>query len=145
MGPSHTCCNSVAPITPCAAHGNRSWAPSSPASLPPRAAVRELREETGLCATQTTVELYQLDGVHPFYMASREAIYLCPCFFVVVDAGWSPVLNAEHDDWRWVPLAQAASVTVWPGQRASVTELIEVLGGPPEALGPLRIDIDSLG
>src|SRR5687767_13020487 len=46
----------------------------------PAAALRELREETGLAP----VEFYQLDTVDVFYLAVGDTIWHCPSFCAIV-------------------------------------------------------------
>jgi hypothetical protein len=35
-------------------------------------------------------------------------------FAVEAPAGWEPVLNEEHDDHRWLALADAIALSHWP-------------------------------
>ena len=35
-------------------------------------------------------------------------------FLVDVPAGWEPTLNEEHDDYRWLSLADAIALSHWP-------------------------------
>jgi 8-oxo-dGTP pyrophosphatase MutT (NUDIX family) len=35
-------------------------------------------------------------------------------FVVEVPAGWEPILNEEHDDYRWLSLADAIALAHWP-------------------------------
>src|SRR5688500_16541613 len=63
-----------------------------------QAALRELREETGL----VPLEFYQLDAMNIFYMASSDTIWHCPGFCAIVDASATITLNHEHDASRWI-------------------------------------------
>jgi len=90
------------------------------------AAVREAREETGL-ARPDTLGLWQLEQVHPFYVASIDAVVLSPRFAVEVPSGWEPRLNEEHEDHRWIDLAGSGRLVMWPGQRAALRELATVI------------------
>ncbi len=67
------------------------------------AAVRELREETGLAADpEPTGRAFDYDGIH------------VDCFVADAPAGWEPRLDWEHDDYRWLSAAAAADLMYWP-------------------------------
>ena len=92
------------------------------------AALRELREETGL----TPVEFYQVDTVDVFYLAKGDTIWHCPAFCAFVDPGASITLNEEHDAFRWVPRDRIADEVLWPGERIQLAEVCrEILDDGP--------------
>lgn len=67
------------------------------------AAVRELREETGLDATVEPLDFsFTHDGIH------------VECFLAETPGSWEPVLDWEHDDYRWLPRDEAAALLYWP-------------------------------
>ena len=47
-------------------------------------------------------------------------------FAVVVPTDWEPVLNEEHDDYRWLGLADAIALVRWP----ETMEIIATLARP---------------
>src|SRR5256885_1511566 len=59
-----------------------------------QAALRELREETGL----TPTEFYLLDVVNTFYLAKTDSIMHSPMFCAIVAADADVQLNDEHTD-----------------------------------------------
>src|SRR5262249_45195775 len=67
------------------------------------AAVRELREETGLEA-----EVQPLDAAFRYQSVHVES------FIVEVAADWEPTLDWEHDDYCWLPRDEAADLLYWP-------------------------------
>ncbi len=93
-----------------------------------QAALRELREETGL----TPLEFYQLDTVNSFYLAHDDCIWNCPGFCAIVSPSAEVVLNEEHDAYRWVQRDDYAAGLMWPGERAACAELCrEILDNGP--------------
>jgi 8-oxo-dGTP pyrophosphatase MutT (NUDIX family) len=76
------------------------------------AAVRELREETGL---EAPVEA--LDS--PFVY---ETVHV-ETFLVEVPTDWEPTLDWEHDDYRWLPRDEAAALLYWPEPAALLRSL----------------------
>ena len=94
-------------------------------------AVRELGEETGLNErSHPGFEFGALPGVHPYFLDERNEIVMSARFFAIAPRGWSPDLNEEHDDARWVMLDQAPEHCHWPDQAASVRELRSRLQAP---------------
>jgi len=86
------------------------------------AALRELREETGLVA----------DGLEPLgeFAYVREAWEPAPglrvrvrAFLVDVPPGWQPQLDREHDEYRWLPREEAAALLYWPEPAALLRSL----------------------
>jgi 8-oxo-dGTP pyrophosphatase MutT (NUDIX family) len=86
------------------------------------AALRELREETGLVA----------DELQPLgeFAYTRESWEEQPglrvhveAFLVEVGEGWEPELNEEHDEYRWLGRAEAAELLFWPEPAALLRAL----------------------
>jgi dATP pyrophosphohydrolase len=75
-----------------------------------RAALRELREETGL----TPVRFWALPSVNHFYEWQRDTVALVPAFAAEVEA--DPRLDREHDAFAWLPAEAAAARLAWPEQ-----------------------------
>src|SRR5207245_1905866 len=75
-----------------------------PGETPVQAALREVREETGL----SPVRLYNVSRVESFYLPDADAVALVPVFAAFVDPAAQPALSVEHDRAEWLPPAQAA-------------------------------------
>ena len=86
------------------------------------AAVRELREETGLDATEL-----QFLGEFAYIRESWEddpglRVHV-EAFLVDVASGWEPELNDEHDDYRWLRREEATELLFWPEPAALLRSL----------------------
>lgn len=90
------------------------------------AARRELQEETRLEPGRLWVVPY----VGTFYDPRADELHQCPFFAVQVGPGDEPVLSAEHQEYRWLPMADAASLLLWPSQRDGlrITEQLIIRG-----------------
>jgi dATP pyrophosphohydrolase len=104
-----------------------------------QAALREIREETGLAPTN----FYQIDAVNTFYMATDDAVHHCPCFAAEVPMNAIVQLNEEHDAFEWVDAQSAIQRFTWPGQRRAVREIIEEIVTPGPATPFLKIKIET--
>lgn len=94
-----------------------------------RAALRELKEETGLAAPN----LYHPDIFERFYESDKDVITIVPVF--VCRFGLIPevVLNAEHDAFRWVTFEEAMDLVSFSGQRRVLNEISqEFVGREPD-------------
>lgn len=78
-----------------------------------QAALRELREETGLVPAQ----LYATSTGETFYMARTDAVEVVPAFVARIDDDAPVRLNPEHSAFRWVPPAEAADMVPFGSQR----------------------------
>ena len=106
-----------------------------------QAAIRELREETGLAPR----EFFQLDVVNTFYLAAGDSIIHAPMFCAMVEADAKVTLNHESTEFRWKPRSEFSSALMWPGERAAFGELCaEILDDGP-AKPFLRIDKTTHG
>ena len=99
------------------------------------AALRELREETGLVPR----EFYQLDTVDVFYLAKGDTIWHCPAFCALVGRDAEVSLNPEHDAVRWVPRPRIEAEVLWPGERVQLAELCRTILDDGPAKAYLRI------
>lgn len=85
---------------------------------------RELQEEVGLTReSPDLLGLWSLEQVHPYFLASRNAIMLSPRFVAEVTYDWHATLNEEHDAVRWVRASDAEKSFMWPGQRGVIREI----------------------
>ncbi|MDB4888032.1 MAG: hydrolase [Gemmatimonadetes bacterium] len=90
---------------------------------PEQAAVRELREETGLTAER----LYSV-RVQPIYLVRTHTVHLGVGFAAIVSRHDAITLGAEHMAHAWLPVEQAMARYAWPAERAGLRECLELLG-----------------
>jgi 8-oxo-dGTP pyrophosphatase MutT (NUDIX family) len=90
---------------------------------PERAALRELREETGLAAER----LFNLSRVESFYLHGTGEVALIPVFAAFVSPDAAPVTGAEHDRADWLPLAAARGRVAWPRERRALDDIAQLL------------------
>lgn len=101
------------------------------------AAARELLEETGLdVRSPECLGWWALEGVHPYFLPTIDAVMLSPRFAAEAPLNWHPTLNQEHTASRWIQLDQVESDFMWPGQAAACREVLSlVLTGKLTRLG----------
>jgi 8-oxo-dGTP pyrophosphatase MutT (NUDIX family) len=107
----------------------------------PEAAMREVREETGLGPDEIE-RFYDLDQVAPFYDESPDAVVVSAIFAARVRPHAEPRESWEHDGLRWVPADEAARLAVWPSYAESIRRVRAQLLDP--ALEPwFALDADG--
>jgi dATP pyrophosphohydrolase len=108
-----------------------------PGETPVQAALRELREETGL----EPARLYNVSRVETFYRHQTNEIVLIPVFAGVVDARAVVRHSAEHDRAEWLEARDAAVRFSWPRERRALDDVLSILGSGDAGLleGVLRV------
>ena len=96
-----------------------------PAESPAAAALRELREETGLAPAR----LYNLSRMESFYLHRTDIVALIPVFVAFVQAAGQPQLGAEHDAAEWLPFGQAGGRLSWPRERRALEDIASLFPG----------------
>ena len=92
------------------------------------AARRELLEETGLVPK----ELFQVEYLESFYHRARDRVTVLPVFAAQVATNAEVLIDEEHDDYRWVDLADAPTHFVWRVQRQAIAIIEQdILGTSP--------------
>ena len=105
------------------------------------AAMREVREETGLGRDEIE-RFYDLDQVAPFYDDGTDAVVVSAIFAARVRPTAEPAPSDEHDAMRWVPVAEAPRLAVWPSYADSIRRVRDLLLDP--ALEPwFALDADG--
>ena len=79
------------------------------------AAIRELKEETGL----SPVNIFVADHVSRFYEVHGDRINLVPVFGIEVDSE-NVILSEEHISYKWVDIDEAIETLVWNGQKKGI-------------------------
>jgi dATP pyrophosphohydrolase len=91
---------------------------------PVAAALRELREETGLPPER----LYNVSRVETFYLHARDVLALIPVFCAIVPADAPVTLSAEHDRGEWLGADEAARRFAWPRERRALADALQLFG-----------------
>jgi 8-oxo-dGTP pyrophosphatase MutT (NUDIX family) len=98
------------------------------------AAVRELREETGLEATPNDLGLEQTYAItereRPLYPDGTAAVVIGN-FEVAAPADWEPELNEEHDRHAWASPEVARSMMYWVETQEAIDVLTQKLATRP--------------
>jgi 8-oxo-dGTP pyrophosphatase MutT (NUDIX family) len=97
--------------------------------LVPTAAMREVREETGLGEAEIEA-FYDLDQVAPFYDEGADAVVVSAIFAARVRPDAEARESWEHDGLRWVPASDAPRLAIWPSYGESVRRVREQLLDP---------------
>ncbi len=103
-----------------------------------QAAIREMREETGL----KPAELYRLSNLTTFYRSDDDSLNTGIEFCAIVDADAAVSLDQENTDFEWMPRGQVKSALMWESDQRSFDEVCRVIleDGPskPYQAIPLR-------
>lgn len=105
-----------------------------------RAALREVREETGL----SPVRMWRLPAVNSFYEPVHDVVHFCPNFAVQVAGNAEPALSPEHSAYEWCPADRARFLLPWAGQRAAVDSVRSLLTVDTEESALLEISLEDL-
>jgi dihydroneopterin triphosphate diphosphatase len=96
-----------------------------PGETPVQASLRELREETGF----EPQRFYNLSRIEGFYLHAVDELAIIPAFAAMVAADAEPRLSDEHDDFCWLPPADAARRFAWPRERRALDDVLSIVGG----------------
>ena len=99
------------------------------------AAVRELREETGLKS-----ERLLSITMHAFYLVPRRTVQLAAVFAAIVAADSSITLAEEHAKHVWLTPSQARRRFTWPHEKRVVDDA-RLLIGTPEVWDVLELPV----
>jgi type II secretory ATPase GspE/PulE/Tfp pilus assembly ATPase PilB-like protein/8-oxo-dGTP pyrophosphatase MutT (NUDIX family) len=91
---------------------------------PEDAALREVREETGL----ETARLYNVT-VQPFYLHRSHTVQLAVVFAAFVDEPAALTLGSEHQRGEWLSVDAALDRFQWPREREALREIAHLLRG----------------
>ncbi len=91
---------------------------------PEQAAVREVREETGLSISR----LYNVT-VQPFYLHMFSSVQLAIVFAAFVDEPADATLGIEHQRCEWLSHEEASARFVWPREREALAHIRQLLSG----------------
>jgi 8-oxo-dGTP pyrophosphatase MutT (NUDIX family) len=98
---------------------------------PEQAALREVREETGLAVDR----LYNVT-VQPFYLHAINTVQLAVVFAAFVKTPAPVILGPEHQAYTWTSVEVARARFVWPRCRTALDEIVALLSqghaGPVE-------------
>ena len=86
------------------------------------AAVRELREETGLVVSELQ-SIGEFAYTRESWEESAGLRVHVEAFLVDVEPGWEPELNEEHIEYRWLTREDAAELLFWPEPAALLRSL----------------------
>ena len=95
-----------------------------PGERPEDAAIREVREETGLDVDR----LYNVTVQH-FYLHRPGAVAVAVVFAALVEAGSDVTLGPEHQHGEWVTVPDALELLAWPRSRAALADIVALLRG----------------
>lgn len=93
------------------------------AETPHDAALRELREETGLRPTR----LYNLSRAEAFYRHAADEIGFIPVFAAFTEER-NFQLSDEHECGQWLALPAAQGRLAWPRERRALDDIQVLLG-----------------
>ena len=113
-----------------------------PAERPEEAAVREVREESGLPVDR----LYSIT-CQPFYLHTVGVVQIAVVFAAFVREPGTVSLGDEHQAHEWLPMEEAALRFTWPREREALQHIRILLGtgdaGPAEDV--LRVVLPAGG
>ena len=98
----------------------------------PQAALRELREETGL-EPSSLAGFYDLDMAYEFYDEGPDAMVVAAALAARIAPDATIALSHEHDGARWVDREEALRLAVWPAYAEAIERIERRLLDPAVA------------
>jgi len=102
--------------------GEKSW----------QAALRELKEETGLIPRK----LWAVPTINHFYEPQSDQIHLIPVFAAQVDAEADITLDHEHIQSKWFKMDEINKIVQWPEQRRIISTIHSILSTSNRQIQP---------
>ena len=96
---------------------------------PNDAAIRELKEETGL----TPISMWIVDQVNHFFEVKSNRMNLIPVFGVQVDST-NITLSVEHNDYKWCSVDEGIDLIMWNQQKQGLFNFHHMLTKEPQKL-----------
>ncbi len=87
-----------------------------------QAALRELKEETGL----TPNRFWTIPSLNHFYEPKTDQIRLIPAFAAEISMSSEILLDDEHSQYRWIEVDQISEYIQWPEQQR-LLELVSAI------------------
>lgn len=87
------------------------------------AAIRELKEETGL----TPVACWTIPSLNQFYDPKEDSLFQIPAFGARVNKYDTISLNHEHSEYQWVTKDEIDKFISWPEQRRLMKLLADIV------------------
>mgnify|MGYP000004617665 FL=1 len=94
-----------------------------------QAAVRELKEETGL----TPYKMFIADHVSSFYESYKDRINFVPVFGIEVRKR-QIILSDEHCECKWVDFETAYKTLTWNGQKRGLKVVFDMLNSDDDRI-----------
>ena len=104
------------------------------------AAIRELKEETGL----EPVSMFVADHVSRFYEVYGNRVNLVIVFGIEVDQK-EVKLSGEHCEYCWVDLETAKDILVWKGQKEGIAAVADMLNSKDDRIKWSEVDLNTKG
>ena len=96
---------------------------------PHLAAIRELKEETGL----KPLSMWIVDQVNHFFEAEQNRMNIIPIFGVEVNST-KISLSAEHTEYKWCTVYEGVDLLLWNQQKQGLITFDEMIANESEKL-----------
>ncbi|MCB0279821.1 MAG: NUDIX domain-containing protein [Calditrichaeota bacterium] len=106
-----------------------------------QAALRELKEETGL----SPVQFWNVDFLNRFYYPQTDETYQFPVFAAEV-RNKTVRLSHEHSDYKWIDYPNCKELVIWESQKQALDIIYQdiCLERHAEKLNFLKIDLSNV-
>ena len=101
------------------------------------AAIRELKEETGLDPHQ----IFVADHISKFYEVNGDRINLVPVFGIEVNSK-DVILSEEHVEYKWVNFLEAKETLPWNGQKQGLEVVYNMITSSDERMRWSKINLE---
>jgi len=99
------------------------------------AALRELKEETGLEA----LRMWVIPNVESFYSHELDSLILIPVFAALVDSESTAKISEEHSGLKWAGIEECKKILAWEQEKKTIDVLCDYYFNKRELLNLTEI------